>query len=73
MGGQKEYWSNITGIPLSQFNKTILIKAKNKKVYENFKVYYGVLAVSVRRSSELQYLIFGLIQALQKDNARVSL
>jgi hypothetical protein len=41
----EEYWSTVTGIPLSRFNKTIVLKQKNKKYIPNllgtFKVRYS--------------------------------
>ncbi|MDD5552068.1 MAG: helix-turn-helix domain-containing protein [Candidatus Pacebacteria bacterium] len=60
----EEYWSRITGIPLSQFTKTTLIKSKNKKIYKNFKEHYGTLTIKVRRSADLYYKIQGLIDAI---------
>lgn len=60
----ERYWSEITGIPQSQFTKTTLVKTKNKKVYENFDNYYGTLRISVRRSSRLQRKILGWLEGL---------
>ena len=62
----KQYWSAFTGIPLSQFRKTIFIKAKNKKVYKNFSNHYGTLRITVKKSVDLYYRTMGLIEALQK-------
>ena len=60
----EKYWSQITGIPKSQFTKTTLRKTKNKKIYENHNDYYGTLHIRIRRSSDLQHKIHGLIKAL---------
>ena len=60
------YWSRKTGIPLGQFNKTILIKAKNKKTYKNFNIHYGTAMLGIRRSAEIYYKILGLIKALSE-------
>lgn len=60
----EDYWVRITKIPRKQFTKTILIKAKNKKNYENFPVHYGTLTVKIRKSSEFYYQIMGLIEGL---------
>lgn len=57
-------WSKTIGIPQQQFNKTVLIKAKNKKVYENMNSHLGTLTLRVKKSSELQYRIIGLIYGL---------
>ena len=58
------YWSKITGMPKDQFRKTIFIKAKNKKHYDNFKTHYGTLTVKVKKSSDLYYKTMGLIKGL---------
>lgn len=62
----EKYWSRITGLPKSQFTKTTLIKAKNRKFYKNFKTHYGTLVISIRRSGELRHKIMGLISNIIK-------
>ena len=62
----EQYWSNVTGIPLEQFTKTTFIHSKWKKVYENRNTYYGVLAVHVRKSTNLSYLVDGSIDRLRE-------
>lgn len=64
-------WSSSLEIPVSQFQKTVFIKVRNKKVYENYNDYLGTLAVSLRKSSVIQYRILGLIHGLvYKINAK---
>ncbi len=58
------HWSRITGVPKRQFNKTIFIKSKNKKVYDNFFNHFGTLVIRVRKSSRLQYKVLGLRDAV---------
>ena len=69
-------WSKILGVRLDQFRKTVLIKAKNKKVYENSDKYLGTLVIRVKKSSNLLYrvlgLIYGLMYNLEKQNDRVA-
>lgn len=60
----RKFWSRYLKIPEGQFGRTILIKRTNKKVYENHDTYYGVLALRVRRATDLKYKILGLIDAL---------
>lgn len=60
----KEYWSQLTGIPISQFRKTIFIKAKNKKTYSDFKTYYGVLRINISKSIDTYYKMLGLIKGV---------
>ncbi len=57
-------WSELLHIPLEQFRKTIFIKTKNKKVYENYDVHLGTLALRVRKCSDLQRRILGLTHGL---------
>jgi len=56
----KKYWARITNSGMSYFNKTVFIKAKNKKIYQNFNNHFGTLVVRVKKSSDLQYRILGL-------------
>ena len=58
------YWSELLGIPQPQFRKTVFIKTKNKKVYENHDSYYGVLALRIRKGTNLKYRILGYLNAL---------
>lgn len=67
----KQFWSEITGIPLSQFLKTSFKKAKNKKVYENFNDHYGTLSVSVLKSAKYYYQIIGLIEGLNEAGMKL--
>lgn len=56
----KKFWSRLLGVSIDQFRKTVFIKSKNEKVYENRDVYFGVLSIRARRSTNLQYKINGL-------------
>lgn len=60
----REYWSRITGVPLSQFNNTSFKRIINKKVYENFNEHYGTLTVRVTKPGNLYHDIMGLVSAL---------
>ncbi len=62
----EKYWSLLAKIPLSQFNKTILIKTKLKKFYPNHNTYYGTLRIRVRRGTKLRRKISGWIEGLGK-------
>lgn len=63
----KEYWSNITSIPLPQFRKTSFKKVDNSKTYSNFDEHYGTLTVLVNKSTNLYYQIMGLLEGLSKS------
>ena len=59
-----KFWSELLKLPVSQFGKPVLLKNLPKKIYENHDTYYGVLALQVRRGTELRYRVQGLIEAL---------
>lgn len=60
----ENYWSNVTGIQLSQFKKASFKKVVNKKIYENFYEHYGTLDLLVRKCTKLFYEIIGSIDGL---------
>lgn len=60
----RKFWSNLTGIPLTNFTKTSFKIVNNKKVYENFNEHYGTLSVNVRQPARIYYRIMGLLNAL---------
>jgi len=62
----ENYWSKITNVPLSQFNKTVLIKSKSKKVYQNFNSHFGTLRITVRKGTKLRRKINGWIEGLTR-------
>ncbi len=66
----RKFWSNYLDIPEEQFRKTIFVKAKQYKFYENREVYYGTLRFTVLKSTELYYIISGLIVALLQAKAK---
>jgi len=60
----KDYWSKITKIPKSRFRKTIFIKSKNKKIYDNFQNYHGMLRINISKSIDIYNRMIGLIRGL---------
>lgn len=63
----ENYWSKFLNIPLTQFTKTCFIKAKSKKIYENFNDYYGVLTITIQKSGNLRHKILGLIEKISSE------
>lgn len=63
----KEFWSDLTGIPLHQFHKTYLakVKSKTKKIRKNIHK-YGVFSIRFT-DSEKHRMIMGWIYALFGD------
>jgi len=62
----KKYWSEITRIPLQQFETTSLKHTDNRKVYTNLEEHYGTLSVNVIKPAKYFYKVLGLINALQE-------
>lgn len=58
------YWVNITGLSITQFNKTSYKKTKTKKIFNNYDEYFGTLSVKVLKPSRFYYKIMGLIEGL---------
>lgn len=65
------FWSKLLGIPRSQFAKVVFLKGRPKKIYENNDSYYGVLALRIRRGSDMKYRILSLIR-ICKEQAGVA-
>ena len=68
----KKYWSDKTGIPLSQFRKTSFKKVKNNKIYKNFDQHYGTLGIYVLKGSEFYYKMLGLIAGLSEAGKKMA-
>ncbi|PIY59311.1 hypothetical protein COY96_02530 [Candidatus Wolfebacteria bacterium CG_4_10_14_0_8_um_filter_37_11] len=60
-----KFWSLLLELPVKQFRRTIFIKTKQKKIYENYDRYFGMLALRIRNSTNISYKILGLIDALK--------
>lgn len=60
----EKYWPQVTEIPLSQFNKTILINTKSKKVFSNSENYFGTLRIIIRQSTKLRRILNGWVEGL---------
>lgn len=61
------YWSHLTGIPVSNFRKSIVKKSESKKIYENSASYVGTLTFFVWKPTELYYKIMGLVEFLGQN------
>jgi len=67
IGDVENYWSGLIKVPLSHFNKTILIKSRAKKVYPNPEFHFGTLRVTIRKGTKLRRKINGWIEGLVKE------
>ncbi|MDD5050423.1 MAG: helix-turn-helix domain-containing protein [Candidatus Pacebacteria bacterium] len=66
----ERYWSEIAGIPLTQFTKISLIKTAQRKIYGNMREHFGTLRVKVRRGTNLLERIKGAITELGVQTAK---
>ena len=57
----KKFWSEITGIPLTNFGKTF-IKSANKGYRKN-NLYYGTIRIRIKRGTDLRLRVLGWISA----------
>lgn len=64
------YWSNVTGIPLSQFQKPFFQKVAWKKSYEHPEDYFGTIRIRIAKSTDLLRLIKGCIRAISVSRPR---
>lgn len=59
-----DYWSKVTGLPKHQFNPPSFKKVINRKIYSNFHNHFGSLTIKVRKSTNLNYMILGMIDGV---------
>jgi hypothetical protein len=65
----ENFWSSLTGIPRTQFQKPFYQRVKWKKKYDNEENYHGVLRVRVRKSTDFLRKIKGCIEGLKLNLA----
>jgi DNA-binding transcriptional MerR regulator len=61
----KEFWSQLTSIPLENFGKSY-IKPLSKG-YKKNNLYYGTIKIRVPKGTNLRYRVFGWIKAILKN------
>lgn len=59
-----QFWSDLLELPVSQFANPWCIKAKVRKVYENYDSYYGIVRLGVRKSGVLKHKVLSLTHIL---------
>lgn len=59
-----KFWSDLLGLPIDSFGKPYFNVAKQKKLYDNHDVYFGVLALKIRNGTKYRYEVLGLIKAI---------
>jgi hypothetical protein len=69
VGEVEKYWSKLTGIPLSQFQKPFFQKFKWKKKFKKPEKYFGVLRIRANKQRRLFREIYGFIEGLRNNAA----
>lgn len=64
----EEYWSDLTKLPLSQFQKPFFQKFIWKKEFSRPEEYFGVLRIRANKQLSLFRKIHGWIEGLKKQN-----
>jgi len=65
----EKYWSKLTGVPLSQFQKPFFQKFKWKKEFKRPGEYFGVLRIRANKQRQLFRKIHGYIEGLKQNMA----
>lgn len=63
----RKFWSSLCGIPLSRFGKSY-VKPLSKG-YKKNNLYYGTIKVTVPKSTDMKYRVFGWIEGALKEEA----
>jgi len=61
----KQFWSQLTGIPINNFGKSF-VKPKNKG-YKKNNLYYGTIEIQVPKGTDMRHRVFGWIKIALKD------
>jgi len=65
----ENFWSDLTGIPKTQFQKPFYQKVKWQKKFNNSENYHGVLRIRIRKSTDFLRKIHGFIEGLKLNEA----
>lgn len=63
------FWKNLLDLSDEQMRKPYYVKTPPQKAYSNYDNYYGICKLLVKRSSNLKYLMLGLIKTI-KDQSK---
>jgi hypothetical protein len=61
-----QFWLGLLPLPKEQFRKTVFIKTKQQKIYENHNSYFGIISLRIKKSTSVRYRIMGLLEAIKK-------
>ncbi len=63
----EQFWAKELGFHKRQFRKSVLVKVATKKFYENRERYFGVLRLTVKRSTYLKALIMAKLECVKNQ------
>ena len=66
------YWSKTLKVPSSRFCPPTFNKYIPRKVYQNHEEHFGLVSIRVKRSTDIKYQIWGLIEGLKSSNLPIS-
>ncbi len=66
-----KFWASLLDLSPDSFAKTSFAKSIQKKVYQNHNTHYGMLRLSVRRSTLLKYRVLEMIEVIKAGVAQV--
>lgn len=61
------FWSTLLDLPKHQFNRTVFIKTRQKKIYANHNTHQGLLTLRVAKSTNLSYYVLGMMNILRNN------
>lgn len=61
----KKFWSEPTGIPLTNFGKSYIKPISTG--YKKNNLYYGTARIEIPKSADIRYRVFGLVKAVLKE------
>lgn len=67
----EKYWSEVTTIPLNQFQKPFFQKPKIKRIYPNKDEYYGVLRIRAIGQNDVFRKILGMVEQLKNESRKL--
>jgi transposase-like protein len=67
VGSLLTFWETLLELPSKQFGNPVLLKIRNKKVYNNSDSYKGLISLRVKNSTYLMHRVIALIDVLKNN------
>ena len=66
-----QFWSDITNIPISQFQKPFFQNTKITRIYPNSNTYFGVLRIRANGQNDIFQQLLGMVDGLKKSTSKL--